>query len=135
MFVLSENDYHPDHRLAGSIAIDCRIPASVPLVKTKFPETPIPTVFMMDTIIGIGFDPEYFVDVTSVMETKEKMLACHVSQIAWTAHVFDTEFSENMFVHARFRGSQSGYKYAEGFKLLPTWPRTGDVRLLPTGRK
>ena len=34
MFVLSENDYHPDHRLAGTIAIDSRIPASVPLVKT-----------------------------------------------------------------------------------------------------
>ena len=57
MFVLSENDYHPDHRLAGTIAIDCRIPASVPLVKTKFPETPIPTVFIMDTLIGNGLIP------------------------------------------------------------------------------
>ena len=135
MFVLSENDYHPDHRLAGSIALDARIPVSVPLVKTKFPETPIPTVFLMDTIMGNGFDPEFYVDVTSVMETKKKMLSCHVSQIAWTEHVFDTEFSENMYVHARFRGLQAGTKYAEGFKLLHTWPHTGDMRLLPTGKK
>ncbi|MCX6426849.1 MAG: PIG-L family deacetylase [Actinomycetes bacterium] len=135
MFVLNENDYHPDHRLAGSIAIDCRIPVSVPLVKTKFPETPIPTVFVMDTIIGNGFDPEFFVDVTSVMETKKAMLSSHVSQVAWIDHVFGTEFTENMFIHARFRGIQAGYKYAEGFKLLHTWPHTGDMRLLPTAKK
>jgi LmbE family N-acetylglucosaminyl deacetylase len=104
-------------------------------VKTKFPETPIPTVFIMDTLIGNGFDPEYYVDVTSVMDIKDKMLSSHVSQVAWTEHVFGIEFTENMYVHARFRGVQSGYKYAEGFKLLSTWPRTGDARLLPTGRK
>jgi LmbE family N-acetylglucosaminyl deacetylase len=135
MFVLSENDYHPDHRLAGTIAIDSRIPASVPLVKTKFPETPIPTVFLMDTVGGNNFEPEFYVDVTSVMDLKDKMLSSHVSQIAWTAHVFDTAFTENMYAHARFRGYQAGCKYAEGFKLLPTWPRTGDMRLLPSGRK
>jgi LmbE family N-acetylglucosaminyl deacetylase len=135
MFVLSENDYHPDHRLAGTIAIDSRIPASVPLVKTKFPETPIPTVFLMDTVGGNNFEPEFYVDVTSVMDLKDKMLSSHVSQIAWTAHVFDTAFTENMYAHARFRGYQAGCKYAEGFKLLPTWPRTGDMRLLPSGKK
>ncbi|CAB4984132.1 unannotated protein [freshwater metagenome] len=135
MFTLNENDYHPDHRLAGSIARDCRIPASVPLVKTKFPETPIPTVFVMDTIIGNGFDPEFFVDVTSVMDTKKAMLSSHLSQVAWTEHVFGTEFTENMFIHARFRGIQAGYTYAEGFKLLHSWPHTGDMRLLPSGKK
>jgi LmbE family N-acetylglucosaminyl deacetylase len=119
MFVLSENDYHPDHRLAGTIAIDSRIP----------------TVFLMDTVGGNNFEPEFYVDVTSVMDLKDKMLSSHVSQIAWTAHVFDTAFTENMYAHARFRGYQAGCKYAEGFKLLPTWPRTGDMRLLPSGRK
>jgi hypothetical protein len=69
------------------------------------------------------------------MDLKDKMLSSHVSQIAWTAHVFDTGFTDNMYAHARFRGYQAGCKYAEGFKLLPTWPRTGDMRLLPSGRK
>ena len=82
-----------------------------------------------------NFEPEFYVDVTSVMDLKDKMLSSHVSQIAWTAHVFDTAFTENMYAHARFRGYQAGCKYAEGFKLLPTWPRTGDMRLLPTGKK
>ena len=67
MFVLSENDYHPDHRLAGTIAIDCRIPASVPLVKTKFPETPIPTVFLMDTVGGNNFEPEFYDEQNRMM--------------------------------------------------------------------
>jgi hypothetical protein len=31
--------------------------------------------------------------------------------------------------------NQKEKEYAEGFKLLSTWPRTGDARLLPTGRK
>ena len=131
MFILNENDYHPDHRLAGIIARDCRIPVSVPKVVTNFPETPIPTVFVMDTMIGNGFDPDFYVDVTEVMDIKKQMLSSHVSQVAWTEHVFGIEFTENMYVHARFRGVQAGTKYAEAFKMLKDWPFTGDIRLLP----
>ena len=135
MFVLSENDYHPDHRLAGSIARDCRIPVSVPLVQTTLPETPIPTTFIMDTIMGKGFEPEFYVDVTSVMDIKEKMLSSHVSQVAWTEHMYSIGFTENMNVQARFRGVQGGFKFGEGFRLLQDWPSTGGYELLPTGKK
>jgi LmbE family N-acetylglucosaminyl deacetylase len=134
MFVLSENDYHPDHRLAGSIARDCRIPVSVPLVQTKLPETPIPTTFIMDTIMGKGFEPEFYVDVTSVMDIKEKMLSSHVSQVAWTEHMYSIGFTENMNVQARFRGVQGGFKFGEGFRILQDWPSTGGYELLPTGK-
>jgi LmbE family N-acetylglucosaminyl deacetylase len=131
MFIMTENDYHPDHRITGQIARDCRIPASVPLVKTNFPETPIPTVFVMDTIIGNGFDPDFYVDISSVIETKKKMLRSHHSQVAWIAHVFGTEITDMMMTLAQFRGAQAGYKFAEGFQLLQDWPYTGDARLLP----
>lgn len=131
MIIHDLNDYHPDHRIAGSIARDCRIPASVPLVKTALPETPIPTVFAMDTVLGYGFDPEFYVDVTSVIEIKQDMLRSHHSQAAWLKHVFGTEITDNMWIQSKFRGAQAGHQFAEGFKLMHDWPHTGDSRLLP----
>ena len=132
MFIHSVLDHHPDHRLAGSIARDARIPASVPLVVTNFPPTAIPTVFEMDTELGNHFEPEFYVDVTRVMETKTAMLSSHKSQAAWMKHVFGTQFTENMLIQGRFRGAQACTQYAEGFKLLHDWPYTGDARLLPS---
>jgi LmbE family N-acetylglucosaminyl deacetylase len=131
MIIHDANDYHPDHRIAGEIARDCRIPASVPLVKTKFPETPIPTVFAMDTLLGNSFEPEIYVNVSPVIETKKKMLLCHDSQAAWLQHVYGTQITDNMLIQGRFRGAQAGCEYAEGFKLMHDWPHTGDSRLLP----
>ena len=131
MFVMSEDDYHPDHRLTGTIARDARIPASVDKVVTKLKATPIPTVFIMDTLLGRHFEPELFVDISKVIERKKQMLACHVSQSAWIEYVFGTEFNANMLTQSKFRGAQSGSEYAEGFKLLHDWPYTGDGTLLP----
>jgi LmbE family N-acetylglucosaminyl deacetylase len=131
MIIHSEKDYHPDHRLAGSIARDARIPASVPLVTTAHPPTAIPTVFVMDTLLGQNFEPEFYVDITGVIETKKKMLKSHVSQAFWIKHVFGAEFTESMLVQGRFRGAQACTQYAEGFQLLHDWPYTGDGKLLP----
>ena len=131
MFIHSETDYHPDHRTAGKVARDCRIPVSVPLIVSAFLPTEIPTVFLMDTILGRHFEPELFVDVSSVIETKKAMLSAHVSQAAWIKHVFGTEFTDNMVIQGRFRGAQAGCEYAEGFRLLHEWPYSGDGRLLP----
>lgn len=131
MLIHSAADHHPDHRLASSIARDARIPASVPLVETKFPATHIPTVFEFDTELGNHFEPEFYVDVTRVIELKQQLLNSHKSQASWMKHVFGTEFTENMMVQGRFRGAQACTQYAEAFKLLHDWPYTGDARLLP----
>jgi LmbE family N-acetylglucosaminyl deacetylase len=131
MIIHSEEDYHPDHRVAGKIARDARIPVSVPLVRTSLPPTEIPTVFIMDTVMGRRFEPEFFVDVSSVIDTKRAMLLSHVSQAAWISHVFDAELTTNMEVQGRFRGAQAGVQYAEAFRSLHEWPNGGDRRLLP----
>jgi LmbE family N-acetylglucosaminyl deacetylase len=36
MFIHNKFDYHPDHRNAGQIAEDCKIPVSVRLVESNF---------------------------------------------------------------------------------------------------
>jgi len=131
MYIHSEMDYHPDHRIAGRVARDCRIPVSVPLVSTRFPPTEIPTTFVMDTYQGRHFEPEVFVDVSAVFETKKAMLAAHASQSAWLESAFGTDLSASVVVQSRFRGAQAGCEHAEAFRLLHDWPSTGDWRLLP----
>jgi LmbE family N-acetylglucosaminyl deacetylase len=131
MFIHSEIDYHPDHRVAGKISRDSRIPVSVPLVTTHFPPTEIPTMFVMDTVAGRHFEPEIYVDISSVIEIKTAMLNSHKSQADWIRRVFDTDLAEGMLLQARFRGYQAGCQFAEGFRLLHDWPYTGDHKLLP----
>ncbi len=131
MFILSEQDYHPDHRIAGTIARDARIPASVPLIKTAFPPAEVPTTFIMDTYLGQNFVPEGYVDVTSVIERRKEMLAQHVSQVAWMERIFETDMDDDSTRIAKQRGQEAGVPFAEGFQLLGDHPRVGGWELLP----
>lgn len=131
MFILSESDYHPDHRTAGTVGRDARIPASVPLIETAFAHTAIPTTFVMDTYLGRNFDPHGYVDISAVMDRKLAMLEKHVSQDTWMRSVFDTDMSADMRALARMRGHQAGVMHAEGFQLLSDPPYTGGWELLP----
>tara|TARA_Y100000739_G_C20507411_1_gene417902 strand:+ start:144 stop:869 length:726 start_codon:yes stop_codon:yes gene_type:complete len=132
MFIHNVNDYHPDHRNAGQISEDCRIPVSVRLVKTSKPFIKkIPHIFYMDNIGGVAFDPEVYVDVSSVIETKKEMLACHKSQNDWLLDLYDETPTELMLRQSKFRGLNCGYKFAEGFKQIKTYPQTGSFDLLP----
>jgi LmbE family N-acetylglucosaminyl deacetylase len=131
MFILSEDDYHPDHRTTGTIARDARIPASVRLVETSLPPTTIPTTFIMDTYTGANFEPQGYVDISDVIEVRQQMLACHESQAAWMEDVFDADMGDQATRVAQMRGLQAGCAHAEGFRLLADPPYTGGWELLP----
>lgn len=131
MFMHSLDDYHPDHRVAGRIARDSRIPTSVARIGSTFPACGIPTVFIMDTYNGRNFEPQVYVDITDVIETKARMLEKHDSQNGWMRKTYGNDLAEGMRVQARFRGLQAGTSFAEGFQLLSDWPYTGDWSLLP----
>jgi LmbE family N-acetylglucosaminyl deacetylase len=132
VFVHGPNDYHPDHRVAGQVAEDCRIPAAVRLVETTLPACrKVPHLFRMDTIGSIEFEPEAYVDITSVMDIKRRMLACHESQTAWLQAIYDLTPVEMMESMGRQRGLVAGVRFAEGFAEVKTYPRTGSQALLP----
>ena len=134
MFIHGQSDYHPDHRISGQVAEDARIPASVRLVETALPHiTKIPHVFYMDNPAGIGFTPEVYVDISSVYEKKRQMLLCHDSQDSWLRAVFgeDTSITDLMRDNSKARGLAAGCAYAEGFRELKTYPRTGTFAVLP----
>ena len=132
MFIHNKFDYHPDHRNAGQIAEDCKIPVSVRLVESNFEYLKkIPHMFYMDSIGGVGFEPEYYVDISSVIDLKEKMLRCHKSQEDWLTDLFDEKPSDLMFKQSSFRGLNAGYKFAEGFRQVLTYPLISSYKLLP----
>lgn len=132
MFVHAPADYHPDHRAAGQIAEDCRIPAAVRLVETTLPAaSKIPHVFYMDTIGGVGFEPELYVDISDVIEIKRRMLSAHASQDEWLRALYDQPAVAMMERMSGQRGLVAGVRFAEGFREVRTYPRTGSASLLP----
>lgn len=135
VFAQWRDDYHPDHSLSGQAVRDARIMTAVPNIKTAHPPLEaIPKLFYCDTLAGINFTPEVYVDITAQFELKRKMLAAHESQNAWISDVFEgNSISAMMEIQSKFRGFQAGFRYAEGFRAAETWPRAADFSLLPLG--
>ena len=136
IFVHSPNDYLSDHRISGQIAVDCRIPATIRLVETSLGEiTRVPHIFFMDNVSGLDFEPEHYVDISSVIEKKEEMLKAHESQNSWTREIFDEDLLALMKRHSSFRGLSIGSHFAEGFRSLRTYPLNDPMALLPRNVK
>ncbi len=107
------NDYHGDHR-ALSDALRIASSFAVPVV-------------WADTMMGVGFAPNIYVDVTDHFAEKCRALRAHSSQ--------DPERFVAMLERWNgFRAAQANATgYAEAFRFEPTYPFV-DVRgLLPPG--
>jgi LmbE family N-acetylglucosaminyl deacetylase len=68
-------------------------------------------------IFGQPVAPGFYIDISDVIEIKERMLACHASQRAWLLkqHGLDHYLSAMREWSAR-RGVEAGVSYAEGFR-------------------
>ncbi|MGH9601336.1 MAG: PIG-L deacetylase family protein [Terriglobales bacterium] len=126
------NDYHADHRTVAQLLMDVRMLAAVERIETAHPAAAgVPEIFFMDTIAGVGFQPEVYVDVSATFATKQQMLAKHESQARWLKEQYGISFLEFIELNARYRGIQSGCRYAEGFRHWRVWPGHSAVGLLP----
>ena len=90
-----------------------------------------PPLYYMDTVGGIGFIPQEYVDITEVMEVKTAMLSQHKSQIRYMKERDGLDFLDCMSTAARYRGFQCGVAYAEGFIPERIYPSLATRRLLP----
>ena len=125
-------DYHPDHRMAGQIIWDIRVMTTVPNIKTEEPPTPkIPEIYYFDTIAGIDFVPQYYVDISATFDLKKQMLACHKSQSTWLQDQYQMDYMQFIDYISRYRGLQCGARYAECFQVSPSWPKWPKPPLLP----
>lgn len=128
----SRGDYMSDHDETSKLVFNCSFHATLPLLQTGRPyyDTVTPMYFM-DTVMGLGFQPTEYVDVTSTIETKVAMLEAHASQLTWLRDHDGIDIVEQMRAVTRFRGLQCRVQYAEGFTPCLTWLRATSRRLLP----
>jgi N-acetylglucosamine malate deacetylase 1 len=126
----SPDDYMKDHIEVSCLVMDASFSASVPHFATGSP-CGIAPIYFMDTLAGVGFLPEEYVDITATIERKIAALEMHESQVKWMRDHDGIDFAEFVRVCSRFRGLQSGCIYAEGFRAYRAWPRLSPKRLLP----
>ena len=106
-------DYHPDHRelsrlVSNGAGFDC-------------------PVFFCDTLMGINFIPEYYVDVTNFFESKRKAILCHKSQSP-------DKFLEASEIMNRYRAAQCNLpknSFVEAFRANNSFPFADLRNLLP----
>ena len=126
------HDYMSDHNEVSKLVFDCSFHATLPLFETGKPHHDrVTPIYYMETVMGIGFSPTEFVDVSSTIETKVAMLEAHASQLEWLRDHDGVDIVEQMRTTTRFRGQQCGVAYAEGFVPCLTWLRPTTRRLLP----
>ena len=116
------DDYGRDHRTTSGIVTESVYMAMQPGIKTSVPTlAEHPDVVFMDTIAGIAFEPEQYVDITDVFELKRRMLMAFAREVKeWAGHPV-LNHMEWLEATARFRGIQSGYRYAEAFRWPHRW--------------
>ena len=59
-------DYHPDHRALSQMVAD--------IASFRCP------ILLADTLMGVGFDPQFYVDITAYGQEKEAAIMAHESQ-------------------------------------------------------
>ncbi len=107
---------HRDHRVVGSVALDCVYPLArdhmaFPELLPEFEPHKVRQVYVMQ-----WQNPQRVIDISDVIDVKLRALTCHASQ-----------FVDFKAVEARVRqrsgdiGKGQGYAYAEGFDhiLMP----------------
>jgi LmbE family N-acetylglucosaminyl deacetylase len=120
----SPEDYHPDHRATYALAEAASwFATSRGHVTQTQAAASAAALWMADTVNMSAFAPEFYVDVTPHVETKQKMLACHKTQLARGADSDFSPLAELTERQARARGEQAGVAAAEAFRQQHSFKR------------
>jgi len=110
-------DYHPDHRALSNYV----------MTAAGF----FCPVIFCETLMGVNFIPEFYIDITPVFNQKKEAILAHKSQCP-------DKFLEAVVLMNRYRSAQcnsSNANYAEVYRHQKTFP-FADIRdLLPTAPK
>ncbi len=106
-------DYHPDHRALSSYvnnAAGFRCP-----------------ILYADTLMGVGFAPDYYVDITAHADAKAAAIMAHKTQ-------HPARFVDAARIMNRFRAAQCNAPeghYAEAYRFAARFPFTDIRAMLP----
>jgi N-acetylglucosamine malate deacetylase 1 len=121
IFTHLPSDYHSDHRTTANIVETAAMVSSldtVPLTEKPIDITPLlyhtSPLTLSDPLGSQIVPPHFFVDVTSVIETKKKMLGYHISQIDLMKHMHKMDdFFGFVAEGNKNYGKMVGVEYAE----------------------
>ena len=124
VFTASPQCYFIDHENTSHLVRTACFACGIPNVETPEvkPYNFIPYLYYVDAMEGKdifsnAINPSIYIDITSVIDTKEKMLCCHKSQREWLmAHHGMDEYIESMKRFAQKRGKEINCENAEGFR-------------------
>lgn len=123
------NDYMPDHVSVSRLVFDTTFLATLPGFSSSNPiAKKVPSLFYMDNLSGIDFQPTLYVDITETMDTKLNMLEKHQSQLVWLKEHDNVDIIDFVQTLGKLRGIQAGCRYAEGFIQHMAWTRPNAVR-------
>ena len=113
----SQNDYHADHR-------------SLSLLASSSVSHYIPIMYC-DTLMGINFQPNYYVDITAIFSMKKKAILNHHSQ--------DPQRFVDLFILMNsYRAAQCNSpkgSYAEAYSFTQSFPFADIRNILPPSPK
>jgi LmbE family N-acetylglucosaminyl deacetylase len=120
-------DYMLDHEETSRIVRGASFALAIPLYRTQQiaparPARSTPALYYADPIEGIDpmgerVWPQFYVDITEMLEQKREMLGLHRSQLEWLrAHHGIDEYLNRMTAWAARLGEECGSAYAEGFR-------------------
>lgn len=127
VFTAPPADYMDDHEATSRLVRDACFNASCPNYATRQwdpakPTERIPYLYYVDPLegrdaFGQPVVPHFYVDISSVWDRKQQMLACHASQREWlrAQHGVD-EYLESQRRWSAQRGSEIGVPFAEAFR-------------------
>lgn len=122
VITLPQSDYMVDHEMTGLITQTACFCAGIKnLDVDEAPFEPVPYLYYCDPVegkdkFGTPVQPSIYVDITTEIEIKTKMLECHESQRNWLKlhHKMD-EYILAMKRFSKQRGEEINKEYAEGF--------------------
>lgn len=126
VFTHSPDDYHLDHEQTSKIVraatFAAPIPNFLPGCRIRPPLDHIPHLYYCDPLegkdaFGNPIRPAFRIDISTAIESKAGMLACHESQRAWLQkHHGVDNLVESMKEWCATQGKAAGVAYAEGFR-------------------
>ncbi len=128
----SPNDYHSDHINTSRLVFEATYLAGLVLWDSAYPAPEkLPYLYYMDTLAGVNFFPEEYVDISDTIEIKIEMMMKMKSQLGWLKDMHNCDAAEFIRTVARFRGFQAGVEYAEAFVQQKMYPQGLTKRILP----
>lgn len=107
-------DRHLDHKLIFEACMVCTRPTGAFWPKLVLSYETLSETDWNAPYIEPIFIPEWFIDITNYFNNKILALKCYESQINHNI----SRGIDAVEALARYRGSQNGFNYAEGFKLI-----------------